>query len=1003
MEEEDTKILIIPEGTSVIKKEEFANLKNLEEVIIPNSVIIIDDNAFTGCSSLRKIKLSNNLRIVGKNVFANCKNLEEIEIPESLTYIGYGMFAYCSRLKKIKFHDKISYFDNYAFYNCRQLKDFLFPNNITSIGVKSLCGCNKIKKLYIPKTLDSIDLGALSFMSSLEKITVADGNPTYMALDDVALINTNDGILLQYAINSKEESYTVGYYPILFGDVQSKSLIYNIGDYAFAGAKHLEEININSEIESIGSKTFLNCNKLDNLNIFFTSFGKVFLCNVYNSNFSKAHIPFKNIKIAEGVTTLTDNLSVLFRNAREVHLPNTLEHIGSNGFRQSHNLKKLEIPEAIRMIMPQAFYHDITLDFKSFGKVKAREFNMLETKTSDDAVKRFYDRDNVRIFSLTSGIYYVTIDDYDVIKVSKEEIAKLSSTSCLVENNPDTFFYYLNNLLAINTDYHKLITNVIKNKSLSLLFEKFISDIDYVREIAEKKNSRAIREIIDTKAITDETIFNGVLMKNAKKEDLVLILQNLNDSLLRFIKFNDCFNVEKKNDRMVTKLFDNTQKWVDYCNLLEKYKLRDRFLYNQKFFLNIDSEMEETLLKNYNSNIKRLIKESLVLEEDDSLDTNFKDLLKLAQVMGVFSGDARLSQRACNFITEKIFAEVRPNGLENEYRIVGNSLHKVFNELEFKKLNAEFILFFIENYQDLFSIEKDMPGFISRVCNSFSDISTCSMADTGSQRHLKVTLQKCKQYFLMSLYDLDEITDDDLPLAELLGKYYKLTNEMLAKAKSILAEASQAPRNIFTKVMYNENGKAVYNQNAKYDLKENVGIQPFTYEWLPKQDVTNLILGKHCACCAHIKGAGAGIMYASMVLDCCQNMVIRDMDGRIIAKATLWVNKDAGYAIFNTVEMNTFNTIGNVYLDDLYDAFMRGTQDFLKVYNENNPEKPIFDITIGKNRNAIKECLEVNEHSEISPYSPLDYSKYGYQLDGKECGKYSGDSIDEQILVLKRK
>ncbi len=1000
----NSKIIIIPNGTTKIFKEQFMNYKSLEEVIIPDSVILIEDNAFSGCDSLKKVKLSKNLKVVGRNIFSNCRNLEEIEIPESLQYIGYGMFSYCRNLKSVKLHNRINYIDDFGFFNCRRLKDFELPEYIQSLGVKALCGCNKIKKIVIPNTLDNIEFAALSLMTSLSEIEVAEGNPTYLSDEGVALIDKENGVLLQYAINSRKESFNVGYYEIMLGDLVNYSLTYNIGDYAFAGAKYLKELNIPSEIESIGPNSFLNCNQLDNLNIFYTKHGKVLLCNVHNSRLSKTHIPFKGITIEDGVTTLTDNLSDVFKNAREVVLPKTLEHINDNVFRKSGHLEKLLIPSSIKMIMPNTFYPNITLDFEGIGEIKAEEFNMLETKTSDDALRRYFDKDNVKIFSLNNGTYYVSIDDYDVVKVSKDEIDSLSSSAHLTNDSPDKVINFLSDLLAINADYNRLLTKTILNDKLNSLFEKFISDYEYVREIGMRKHSRAIHEILESKNLKDDVLFNGILMQNIKKDDLILLLENMNNSLRRFFRFSKCFNEENKDNIVIAKVFDNISKLINYCGLLEKYDVKDRFLYNPKFFLNLEIDEQELIIKHFNSNIKKLIRESLVLEEDDYVDSNLKDLLVFGNAMGVFSGDERLNQRACNFIIEKLFADKLPNGLENEYRIVGNSIHKIFDTMMPRKLDSEFILFFIENYKELIEIEKTTSGFISRVYTSFRNISECSLADNGSQRHLKVTVGKCKEYFLMELNNLNIDSSDELALAEFLGKYYSLSNEMLFKARLILDEALKAPRNIFTMIDYDEAGCPIYNYDSDYDLKDDLENGAlFSYEWLPKQDMDNLILGKYCNCCAHLNGAGAGIMRASMILDCCQNLVIRDSFGKIVAKATLWVNKNEDYAVFNTIEMSLTCFNSDSYLEDIYEAFMRGTQAFLRTYNENNPDKPILNISVGQNRNATLECFVNHGQPEIVPYETIEYSSYGYQLGEKIVGHYVGDAKEKQILVLKAK
>lgn len=1005
--DKNCKTIVIPEGVTEIKSGEFMNFKNVEEVIIPDSVVVIGDSAFMGCSNLKKINLPNNLKLIGSDCFANCSSLEKITIPESLHYLSRGMFSYCRNLRHINIHDNIEYIDDFALYNCRRLKDFQLPKNIKSIGIKAMCGCNKIEKLFIPKTLDNIELAAFSLMTSLKEIEVDSENSKYSSDEGITLFDKNDGVLLQYAINSKNEEYSVDYYMnVVNEDTMFSSLIYNIADYAFAGAKYLKKIQVPAEIESIGPKTFLNCNKLKELNIFHTSYGKTLLFNVHKGVLEESHIPFSKVTIDEGITTLTDNMSDIFKNAVEVTLPSSLQHIGINVFRKSRKLRELKIPKDIRMIMPKTFYPDTTITFSDSLKMKAKEFNMLETKTSDDFLKQSFDKDNVRVFSLADGTYFVSIDDYEVVKISKDEIREVSSTSHLLEDKPDVFIDYLYKLLSINADYNSMFRNVLINKKLRNTFESFIMDIEYVKEIAEGKHSRAIREILSTNNLDDETLFNGVLMRNVKKNDLKLIIENMSPSLDRFFRFSNIFSITDditdydENEFVIARIFDNIPKLIRYCNLLEKYQKYDRFLYNSRFFLNVSDEYQELFVKHFNSNIKKMIKASMVNEREDYHGANLNDLLKLSLAMGIFSGNERLCQRVCNFLTEKLFCEVTPNGMNNKYRIVGDDIHRVFGDMHPReKLDEEFILFFIKNYKELISIERTAADFISRIYDSFRNISECSMADSGEQRHLNVTIDKCKNYFLMELDDL-EFDNDDKALVNLLGKYFTPTSSLLNKAKMILNESLGAPRNIFTKSYHDDSGNVYYDNDPSNDLNGAVNIE-FSYEWLPKQSMENLILGKYCSCCAHLNGAGAGIMRASMILDCCQNLVIRNGFGKIIAKATLFVNRDEGYAVFNTLEMNMLSRI-TVSLEKVYQTFMDGTKKFIERYNDNNPDKPISCVTIGKKRNVIDEYLLEEHHEEVSPYTPINYSNYGYEVNGDMVGGYEGDSLGGQILVLKK-
>ena len=187
----------------------------------------------------------------------------------------------------------------------------------------------------------------------------------------------------------------------------------------------------------------------------------------------------------------------------------------------------------------------------------------------------------------------------------------------------------------------------------------------------------------------------------------------------------------------------------------------------------------------------------------------------------------------------------------------------------------------------------------------------------------------------------------------------------------------------------------IYDNNPVNDLKEEINPN-YSFEWLPKQDYDNLVLGKYCNCCAHIEGLGQGIMRASMVLDNCQNLVIRDSIGKIIAKSTIYVNKEEGYAVFNTVE-TSLNHRTDVELQKIYNAFLRGVKAFIKIYNKNNSDLPITNVSVGTKGNTILKYLKDNNHPTVDINQSLNFGEYSLNGSG-----YIGDWQSGQRLVLKR-
>lgn len=965
------KTLMIERGVKEIKDEEFKD-SDYEEIIIPDSVQIIGSQTFANCKKLKRITLSKNLKILGDAAFSGCSNLEYVEIPESLTYLPRVCFAECVNLKTLKTHDNMNYFDHFALYKCNNLKDFEIPKNLSYMGIKALAKCNLIKSLTIPTSLEDIECGAFSEMQSLEEIIVQAGNPKYASFDQKSLIDTKQNVLVQYAIASPNEEYTVYNFPIYYDEnMFSYERIYHIADYAFAGARHLRKLNITGAVESVGANTFrdMNC---PNLKILIDSYSDNIIFNLGKFN-EHPHIPFKNIELEEGITTLSSNLSELFKNATTVKLPSTLVQVGTNVFSKSNKLKDLYFPKNMKSIEPNTFADDILLHFANFQDIKSENFLTLQTKTSDETYLSFFDKNNTRIFSLKDGSYYVKIDDYSFIPISKEEIRNFSSNSELVEDEPDLFLQHFFKLSYLYINYSEAFLNIFHSEEIHNAFNKLFNDLKSIEEISEIKMREIISEILKDNNRFDELLLNGLLMRNISKGDLLLLLENMNPSLERFLKRTNYLKVFSNKSFINNKYYDLTYI-INYCNLLEEYQIKDATLFNDNIAINLPYEDQVLLIKYYNKNIKRLLIKSKALDS-----VSLVDLIKLMKILGIFTDDEIVSQKVTTFLTEKIVDN------ESDYAISGDNIHRVFNELRVRdEIDYEFISFFIENYKELINSEKSNSGFIAKVYNNFEEIKKLSTANRGNQRRIKVTLDKCLYFFLIKTFK--NVNEDNKNLAFFLSKFFH-EDEILSKAEEILKCSDKALRNIFTT-----------SKDPSFDIKGT--IDEYTYEWLPKQDWNNLVLGKYCNCCAHIYGNGAGIMVASMIDENVQNFVVRNKDNIVIAKSTLYVNRREGYGIINTIETNSFvddNTKENI----IYPALMEGINEFINAYNKNN-EVPISKITVGTKQNNLLSVLNAKNCKDTELLKPIDYSEYKYTIENHECGAYKGDAFEHQLLLYQK-
>ena len=165
---------------------------------------------------------------------------------------------------------------------------------------------------------------------------------------------------------------------------------------------------------------------------------------------------------------------------------------------------------------------------------------------------------------------------------------------------------------------------------------------------------------------------------------------------------------------------------------------------------------------------------------------------------------------------------------------------------------------------------------------------------------------------------------------------------------------------------------------AKDSLEEGFNNN-FSYEWLNKYDPDNFILGIYLNCCATITYTfyGKDIAINSVKAKDLQTLIIRNNNGEIVGKGTLYLNKEHGYAVINGFEIdvkyrkhrdNSRYTVG-FYKDgegteiesrrqEIFDSFMRGINAFIEEYDKQNPDNPLKQVNVGFLHNKLKRQVE---------------------------------------------
>lgn len=785
--------------------------------------------------------------------------------------------------------------------------------------------------------------------------------------------------------------------------------ITKIAAKAFAGLNELTAVSFPKSLVEIGDDAFLDCPNLETYAIFSNDYWsrpinlddlirkhpnlkKLYILHkkdnlelqVHTSWFWKSDKnPISEVYIYDGITTIGNYdrngcFSPLFEKATKIYLPTYVRAIYKNSFTNAKNLQSIFIPKSIKNIEENAFGENVELVIEGIGTFKSNDLIKLETS---------YTGDNTKILYFNNQNYIIGNDKIGYLELFKEDFANnLSYHPEFLLKNLEKLFNYLFNLVKLNKTHHQELINCIENKDLIKLLESDLDDGELIKEILK----------LDLK---DEFLFGLQFIDTFSYEDnngIELIVTNMSPFLRNFFKYAKCFEYENICDRFNKYRYDlfsfkSVDKLIAYCNLLEKYQRFDKFFYNINLATCNDMERLEKFISKYNANTKRLIKASGVLEGQTSIDY----VLKMCDILGVFSDDERLSQRMTTFITEKLFLSQD----EIKKKFPGIYLTSIFDSVKkVRSLDLDFLEFFIDNYNSLLEKEAllrwtEHKNLISKIYDEFEEIKECSTSNKGRQRYLKVTLQKCIDYF--GINSIVSEKQEERDIETLVDKYYG-SYETTAKeeGKRIVKEAKKAPRNIFCD-----------SNDTNCDLSGSTN-NDFSYEWLPKQDVINLFLGKLCSNCAHIYGDGNGIMRYSMISDNAQNMVIKNSAGKIIGKATLVIDRENGFGVYNTIGINS-KYEDNDSLEKIYDTFIAGTEAFIKAYNTNY-SSPITVVNIGTSYNSLISCFDNHNHAEVEALPIIDFSNYGFTYgevhhDFILNGYYKGDAKTQKSVLVKEK
>lgn len=199
-----------------------------DTVVVPDGVKHITAEAFRGCKNIRKVVLPEGLMSIGNSAFESAVALEEINIPST----------------------------------CETICQWAF-------------GRTAIKELHLPAALTSINGALVEFNTSLQKVTVEEGNKNLFVEDGVLYYFFIEGYnnLMIYPSGLEQKTFVLPDHVTYiaagaFNNAQFEEIVFNdglicINNEAFYMCNNLKEITTPPSVEAIWDGAFWDCMNIE--------------------------------------------------------------------------------------------------------------------------------------------------------------------------------------------------------------------------------------------------------------------------------------------------------------------------------------------------------------------------------------------------------------------------------------------------------------------------------------------------------------------------------------------------------------------------------------------------------------------------------------------------------------------------------------------------------------------------------------------------------------------
>ena len=615
---------------------------------------------------------------------------------------------------------------------------------------------------------------------------------------------------------------------------------------AFSDCDDLKNVYFNSGIKEIQTKAFNNCYSITSL-IIPNSVEKIGReAFMYCSGLTNIFLPDKLIEIAPSMLRYCCSL-------KNISIPTSVTTIRSRAFEHCRKLKTVEIPENVQLIETLAFgsCSDLTsVVFKN--KMDILNSYMFESCFS---LKNVTLPDNLvemkeKCFSICSSLQHIKLP---------ESLTKIGS-NCFYQTDLKEITFP-RNLTYVGERAFTLcdsLDKVVINSKCEFDFDCFDNqNLNYI--IYDKGNITICKDL-------PENVNSNYIELPQTKHKLKLL--------------NTLINFDYKTSLYLLNFYNKTK-------IPLTYKFVNDLMANNTFYQFINSANTTFYTKILNDLFDNVSsKEQYALE-------------KFCLILGAFEKPNTYTSSKDNEYYYD-FATTAFNFLrKNRDKIIMDKVLEKLNGLNYREFNpqlAKFLmqkmqrnrneLYMLNNFNKILLSLKSNSEFLTKICNDFELLQQLNQRKKGAHQ----TLSPNFEFYAKIIKDVkySGVTEENKHIAKALNEI-SADQSVFEECVKIYAnlDKNNIPHHILNKPL----SKTMYFADAD---------KVFTYEFLDKYDAQNFTLGYKTSSCASINNFfGNGIAKANFYCPTVQNLVIRDENGNIFAKAILYVNKEQNYGIFN--------------------------------------------------------------------------------------------------------